>query len=400
MSARFAASNKVAIVGYAHSQVTRHATQSLGAQAIQAARAAIDDAGLCVEQVDGFVSSSLLPSAGGQAAEDGVSVVTSAWLAQHLGANPRYVAGFEGVGQITGSVSIAVNAVASGAADYVILHRALHNPAGRYHANPMREVRGPQQWTAPQGFFGPLAVIALPYTEYLHRYGARRESMAAVAVEARKNGARIPWSYWHDRPLSADEYLEAAMLFDPVCRYDCDIPVDGVAAFVLTSAERAKDLPHPPVYVAGYAAGIPTRRRLPLHWPLDDIIEGGTQTAQKLWEHAGISAADVDVPQVYDGFSLFVWLWLEVLGMCPPGEAHRFIEAGGIDSDSPDGIPVLCGGGALGNGRMHGIPQMLECYLQLAHRAGDRQRQNATIGLACHSSPHFGGAVVYSAEPF
>ena len=400
MSGRFAAANKVAIVGYAHSQVLRRADRSLGVQAVETARAAIADAGLHLEQIDGFVSSSLLPSAGGQAAEDGVSTVSSAWLAQHLGAEPRYVAGFDGIGQITGSVGIAVNAVASGAADYVLFHRALHNPAGKYHANPMRQAHGPMQWTAPQGFFGPLAMIALPYNEYLQRYGARRESMAAVVVEARKNGARIPWSFWHDRPLSADEYLQAPMLFDPVCRYDCDIPVDGVAAFVFTSAERAKDLPHPPVYVAGYAAGAPSRRRLPLHWPLDDILDGGAQTARRLWANAGITAAEVDLPQVYDGFSPFVWLWLEVLGFCPPGEAHRFVEAGGIDSDRPDALPALSGGGALGNGRMHGIPQMLECYLQLARRAGERQRDRATIGLACHSSPHFGGAVAYSAEAF
>ncbi|MGA9679342.1 MAG: thiolase family protein, partial [Mycobacterium sp.] len=380
MSGRFAAANKVAIVGYAHSQVLRRADRSLGVQAVETARAAIADAGLHLEQIDGFVSSSLLPSAGGQAAEDGVSTVSSAWLAQHLGAEPRYVAGFDGIGQITGSVGIAVNAVASGAADYVLFHRALHNPAGKYHANPMRQAHGQMQWTAPQGFFGPLAMIALPYNEYLQRFGARRESMAAVVVEARKNGARIPWSFWHDRPLSADEYLKAPMLFDPVCRYDCDIPVDGVAAFVFTSAERAKDLAHPPVYVAGYAAGAPARRRVPLHWPLDDILDGGTQTARRLWANAGITAAEVDLPQVYDGFSPFVWLWLEVLGFCPPGEAHRFVEAGGIDSDRPDAIPALSGGGALGTGRMHGIPQMLECYLQLARRAGERQRDRATIG--------------------
>lgn len=400
MSGRFAASNRVAIVGYAHSQVCRRADQTLGALAVDAARAAIADAGLRLDHVDGFVSSSLLPSAGGQTAEDGVSTVSSAWLAQHLGATPRYVAGFEGIGQITGSVGMAVNAIASGAADYVLLHRALHNPSGKYHANPMREARGQQQWTAPQGFFGPLAMIALPHNEYLQRYGARRESMAAVVVEARKNGARIPWSYWHDRPLAADEYLSAPLLFDPVCRYDCDIPVDGVAAFVLTSADRAKDGPHRPVYVTGYASGMPGRRRLPLHWPLDDIVEGGVQTARRLWEHTGFTGADIDLPQVYDGFSLFVWLWLEVLGLCPAGEAHRFVEAGGIDSDRPGAIPALSGGGALGNGRMHGIPQMLECYLQLARRAGERQRDNATIGLACHSSPHFGGAVCYSADLF
>jgi acetyl-CoA acetyltransferase len=262
----------------------------------------------------------------------------------------------------------------------------------------MREARGAQQWTAPQGFFGPLAMIALPYNEYLQRYGARRESMAAVAVEARKNGARIPWSYWYGKPLESSEYLSAPTLFDPVCRYDCDIPVDGVAAFVLTSADRATDRPHRPVYVSGYASSAPTRRRLSLHWPLDDILDGGALIARRLREATGMAPSDIDLPQVYDGFSPFVWFWMESLGLCPPGEAHRIIDEGGIDSDQVGAIPVLSGGGALGNGRMHGIPQMLECYLQLSGRAGERQRHGVTTAMACHSSPHFGGAVAYTSE--
>src|SRR5205823_5987495 len=121
------------------------------------------DAGLCPEQIVGFVGSSLFPTAGSHAVEDGVSIVSPNWLARHLGINPKYAAGFDGIGQLTGSVAMAVNTVASGAADYVVLHRALHNPRGRYHGNPMQEVHGPQQWTAPSGFFGPLAMIALPY---------------------------------------------------------------------------------------------------------------------------------------------------------------------------------------------------------------------------------------------
>ena len=121
----------------------------------------------------------------------------------------------------------------------------------------------------------------------------------------------------------------------------------------------------------------------------------GFETARRLWEQSGIGPADVDLPQVYDGFSPFVYFWLEVLGLCPEGQAHEFVQDGGIDSDAPGGLPALSGGGALGNGRMHGIPQMLECYLQLSGRAGDRQRHGATVGVACHSSPHFGGAVVY-----
>jgi len=399
MTASFAR-NKVAIAGYAQSQIERHSSKTLGALAVETARRAIADAGLTVDQVDGFVTGSLFPTSGAHAVQDGVSIVTANWLAEHLGADPAYAAGFQGFGQIPGSVAMATNAIAGGAADYVLLHRALHNPRGSYHGNPMTEARGSAQWHAPQGFFGPLAMIALPYNEYLQRYGAKREAMAAVLVEARKNGARIPWSYWHGKPLTEQEYLAAPQLFDPICRYDCDIPVDGVATFVFTSAERAQDGPNHPVYVSGFGMGQPKTPRLPLHWPLDDIMGVGAQTVRRLWESAGIGPGDVDLPQVYDGFSPFVWFWLELLGMCPVGEAHRFVADGGIDSDRPGSVPALSGGGALGNGRVHGVPQMLECYLQLSGRAGERQRDGVSVGVACHSSPHFGGAVVYSAEAY
>lgn len=402
MSGRFTAAGTVAITGYAHSMVERHAPRPLGALAVETARQAITDAGIGIGDVDGVVTAALFPTNGAHAAEDGVSIVTANWMAGYLaslGAAPSYVSGFQGIGQMPGAVAIAVNAIASGAADYVLLYRALHNPPGSYHGNPMRQAPGAQQWTAPAGFFGPLAMIALPYNEYLKRYGATREEMAAVVVEARKNGARLPWSYWRKRPLTSQEYLAAPMLADPVCRLDCDIPVDGVAAFVLTSAGRARDLPNRPVYVAGYASGMQPRRRLPLHWPLDDILGAGRDMARRLWEASGIGPGEVDLPQVYDGFSPFAWFWLEVLGLCPPGEAHRFVADGGIDSDDPAALPALSGGGALGNGRMHGVPQMLECYLQLAGRAGERQRARATVGVACQSSPHYGGAVMYTAEP-
>jgi acetyl-CoA acetyltransferase len=401
MTARdlFAARSRVALAGYAQSPIVRHAQRPLGAIAVDVARAAIADAGLAVSDVDGFTTGALLPSAGGHAAVDGVSVVTANWLAEALGVNPRFCSGFQGYGQIPGSVGLAVNAIASGAADVVVLHRALHNPPrGRYHANSMTDAAGYAQWTAPQGFWGPLSMIALPYNEYLQRYGATREAMAHVVVEARANGARIPWSYWYDRALTVDEYLDARLISDPVCMFDCDIPVDGVAAFVFTTAERARDLPNPPVYVGGFAQGHPVRHRLPQHWPLDDIMEVGRETSARLWAHSGVRAQDVDVPQLYDGFAPLVWFWLEVLGLCPTGEAHAFVKEGGISVDQ-GGLPVLSGGGALGNGRMHGVPQMLECYLQLSRRAGDRQLPNASVGLACHSSPHFGGAVVYTSEP-
>jgi len=386
---------RVAIAGYAQSPIVRNADTPLGELAVQTVRDAIADAGLAVTQIDGFTTGSLLPAMGDHASRDGVTCVTSDWVAQQLGVNPRFAAGFQGHGQLSGATMLAVQAVATGAADYVVLHRALHNPAGRYHQTAMAYAEGDAQWVAPQGLWGPLAMIALPYNEYLQRYGGRRETMAKIVVEARRHGARIPWSVWHDRPLTEDEYLAAPTLADPICRFDCDLPVDGVAAFVFTTEERARDLPHPPVFVAGYAQGHPTVRRAMLHWTLDDIMGAGNEIARRLWRSSGLSRADIDVPQLYDGFAPFIYFWLESLGYCGLGEAHALVDSGGIEADA-GGLPVLTGGGALGNGRMHGVPQLLECYLQLSGRAGERQRVGVHAGLACHSSPHFGGVVAYT----
>ena len=168
---------------------------------------------------------------------------------------------------------------------------------------------------------------------------------------------------------------------------------------ILASAERARDMPHKPVYVAGYANGYPRRHGLNLQWTLDEIELAGGELARRLWDAAGFGPEDVQLAQPYDAFSPFVMLWLEVLGFCPRGEAHRFIMAGGIDSDDPSSIAAISGGGALGNGRLHGVPQMLECYLQLAGRAGDRQRA-ARRAVSSYSSPHFGGgAIAYTNDP-
>lgn len=398
MSDHFLARNQVAIAGFAHSPVVRRSAEPLGITALHTARAAIADAGLTVADIDGFCSSALLPSSGDHSARDGVTTVTSDWLAQHLGGEPKYVAGFQGIGQLTGSLTLAVNALASGACDYVLLHRALSSPMGKYNDNAMTKAGGMHQWGAPQGFFGALTPMAMSYNEYCQRYGATREAMAHVVVEARKNGARLPWSYWYEKPLTVEQYLAEPMICDPMSRLDCDIPVHGVGVFILTRAERAKDLPNKPVYISGYANAYPRHNRLPLHWTLDDMEEAGRAQAARLWAKSGLGPKDIDLPQVYDAFSPYVYLWLEALGFCPRGEAHRFVLDGGIDSDKPGSLPVLSGGGAIGNGRLHGLPQLLECYLQLSGRAGARQRQVNTA-MFTYSAPNFGGSMVLVGDP-
>ena len=117
------------------------------------------------------------------------------------------------------------------------------------------------------------------------------------------------------------------------------------------------------------------------------------EVSVRLWEKSGFSPREIDLPQVYDAFSPYVYIWLESLGFCPEGEAHRFVMDGNIDSDRPGSLAVVSGGGALGNGRLHGVPQLLECYLQLSGRAEARQRA-ANTALFSYSAPNFGGSFV------
>jgi acetyl-CoA acetyltransferase len=392
---RFGAAGKVAIVGYAHSQITRTEELGLGPLTLRTVTEAVADAGLTIDQIDGFTTGALFPSAGGRALTDGVEIVTADWVVAQLRAEPRWLCGFQGIGQICGSAILAANAVASGAADYVVMHRAMYNPPGRYHENPMTQADGAAQWAAPHGFWGPPVHMSLPYMEYMQRYGARREDMAELVVGAREAGAKIPWSHWYNKPLSFDDYMDARMLADPMSVLDCDIPINGVGAFVLTSAERAADLPHKPVYIQGYAQGAFRPENGLDAWSLDDMMEGGKEVVRKLWESSGMNRDEIDVPQIYDGFTPFLYFWLEAMGYCGIGEAHQYIK----DPNISPGFPFKTGGGAVGNGRMHGVPQMLEAYLQLSQRAGDRQLEKAETAFACQAGPNIGGVVAYSAVP-
>ena len=396
MPRAFTGSCKVAMVGYAQSQIYRRADVPLSALTLKACRDAIEDAGLRPEQIDGLSTTPALPAGGSHNDVDGIDVVTVNYVAEHLGLRPRWWVNHQGSGgMITSSLAHAVNAVAAGGANYVLVHRALHNPSGRYHGNASTQAPGTRQWTAPYGYAGPAAGVGIQYMDYMQRYGATREEMATLVVQIRKNAQKIPEAYWYGTPLTTEDYLSARMIGDPISILDCDLPVDAVAAFVLTSAERAKDTKHRPVYIAGYTQGQPSYPQT-FH-TLDDVMEGGLHNAQKLWDNTGLTAKDIDVPQIYDGYTPLTYFWLETLGFCPIGEAHRFIQGGAIDVDGK--FPLLSGGGNQGNGRLHGVPHARECYLQLSQRAGDRQLAKATIGIGCQAWPDRGGAIVYTAEP-
>jgi acetyl-CoA acetyltransferase len=325
----------------------------------------------------------------------GVDFVDCTFLADHMELKPSW---FLDDFAFPPAFLYAAQAVASGAAKYVLVNRTLHNPQGRYNLFTESKAAGQAQWTAPYGYVAPTQGIAMTYMEYQQRFGARREHMATLALQLRKNVQRIPSAYWYGKELTFDDYMTCRMISEPMCLFDNDIPVDGAGSLILTTAERAKDLPNKPVYITGWAVARNAKPTTPgTQGPLDNYYDRGEDLAERLWSHSGWRPEDIQVPQLYDGFTPLVLLWLEVLGFCPIGEAWSFIQDGRIDSGGK--FPLLSGGGNQGWGRLHGFPHVLECYVQLSGRAGERQIPGAITGLSTYNGMVKGQAILYSADP-
>jgi acetyl-CoA acetyltransferase len=225
-------------------------------------------------------------------------------------------------------------------------------------------IGGTEQFTLPYGF-GPGGGR---HAQWLARYnsdnGATREELFAIVKAAHKHAQLNPNAYWKDSTLTLEEYLASRWVTEPLCLYDCDIPVTGAAAFVMTTNAIARARGVPYAAVTSMSNG---------YHPRGALVD------------AGLSADDVQVCQLYDGFSCFPYFWYEVLGFCDEGSAHRFIQDGAIELGGT--IPTNTFGGSLGEGRMHGIGHLHEAYLQATGQAGVRQVPNVEHGLVQVGSP-------------
>jgi acetyl-CoA acetyltransferase len=389
--------NKVAIVGFGIAQSLRHAEVPVGSIGVDTADQAIKDAGLTRKQIDGVACGVSLPAYGSERVlRSGTSFVDSNFLINQMELEPRW---WYDDASFPPALVHAVQAVASGAANYVLVNRTLHNPAGRYNTFAAAQAAGSRQWTAPYGYVAPTSGIAMPYMEYQQRFGMKREHMATLALQIRKNVQHIPQAYWFGRELTFDDYMNCRMISEPMCLFDNDIPVDGGGSFIITTAERALDLPNKPVYVTDWALTPDKNHPVPgTCGSLDKLYEPTQEMARQLWNRTGWRPEDVRVVQMYDGFMPLVLFWLETLGFCPVGEAFKFIQDGRIEAGGE--FPLLSGGGNLGWGRIHGVPHVLECYWQLSGRAGERQISGATTGLSTYSVPGLvsATAILYSSD--
>jgi acetyl-CoA acetyltransferase len=347
------AESAAVISGVGWSDIGRRLHRDPRLLTVDAALAAIADAGLTVADIDGV---STYPGASGST--PGMSGAGVDELRTLLGLELRWhTGGAELAGQL-GSLVNAVLAVAGGLADHVLCFRSVWESTAQARAGDRSSIvaqsqRPVVQWGKPYGS-GYVTYGALAMQRYMHETGATREQFAQLAVTSRANAGGNPLAVYRT-PMSVDDYLGARMISDPLCLYDCDVPVDGAVAVIVSRADSS-------AVDRGKAVGIEAM----------SSASGFDQSADMLWSRTDLKPLDVDLAEIYDGFTIYAVRWLESLGLTPRGETGAFVEGGrriALDGE----LPISTGGGQLSGGRLHGYGALLEACLQLRGEGGARQ---------------------------
>jgi len=360
---------QVVISGIGMSAIGRRLQQSELALTLDACLAAIDDARLSRADIGGLA---VRPS--GWTEVPGFSGPRADDIQDALRLELDWVAsGPAGNGQLQGIVD-GCGAITARSVRHVLVVRTVSesSPPPRLESVGVREpgrAGDNLQWLLPFGATSGINWLALYAQRHFHEYGTTREQLGQVAVNARRNAAFNPAAVYRS-PLSLDEYLAARMISTPLCLFDCDVPVDGAVAFVLSHRDHVGDLPHPTVHINAVGTGLHGR---PLWGQWDDMTTmAARDAARTLWRRTDLGPPDVDVAELYDGASILTLLWLEALGFCGKGEGGPFVaDAARISRDGT--LPLATGGGQLSAGRLHGHGLLYEACLQLRGEGGDRQ---------------------------
>jgi acetyl-CoA acetyltransferase len=244
---------------------------------------------------------------------------------------------------------------------------------------------GPAAFTLPYGLGVFMQYFAPWYQRRRKLDGVTDEQMGAYVVAMRDNASRNPHAIL-DTPITLDDYINSRYVCEPLRLFDCDMPVDVCGAVVVTTADRARDLPHPPVYISAVSTGTGPRPDM-IFW--HDYDESAFRWAAKtIWDNAGMGPDDMDFAMMYDGFAPLVLYGLEEFGLVPRGEAGRFLGDG--EHLAGGRLPLNPHGGNNSEGRSHAIGHMVEAALQLQGRAGPRQLPDA------HACIINGGAITLS----
>lgn len=382
--------HQACITGVGSSAVGRALHRDPADLAIEGCLDAMADAGLTRDDIDGATAFHIEGSAGVVEVIDALGLEVS-WFGD-FGIGPSQIS----------TIFEAIMAVQTGRARHVLaFHSSCEGTVrqtlgrggsipGSARAVPER-VAGPQQWWLPFGAPSAGNHIAMYAQRHFHDYGTTREQMAQIPLVQRANAGRYAKGIYRD-PLTMEDYLGARMITEPFCLYDCDIPIDFCCAVVVSRADATSGLRKRPLVIAATSSACRSR----LSWDQFDDLSTMVlrDVGADIWQHTDLRPGDVDIAQVYDGFTFIAMAWLEALGFCGKGESGPFIEGGhriALDGE----LPINTNGGQLSSGRMHGWGYLPEACIQLWGEGQDRQVPNdPEVAVVASGGGIFAGALL------
>ncbi len=352
---------QVAVAGIGATEFSKASGRSELRLATEAVDAALRDAGIEPSEVQGMVTYS---------ADTNPDIDIARALG--MGELTFFSRVHYGGGATLGVMQQAALAVWSGVADTVVIYRAFNERSGNRFGggiqnrpvNPSAE-NAQFSWYSPNGFLTPASWAAMFARRYMHATGATSEAMGWIALADRTHAATNPKAWFYEKPITMDDYLASRWIVEPLRLLDCCQETDGGQAIVVTSLERARDLPNPPAVIRAAAQGSWHGQDMMTSYYRDDMTglpEMGL-VARQLYEVAGIGPADIQTAVLYDAFTPFVLYTIEELGFCGQGEAKDFVRDGNIQMGGD--LPINTHGGQLGEAYLHGVNGIAEAVRQV-----------------------------------
>ncbi len=384
---------RAAIVGIGATEFSRNSGCSELTLCIRAINSALEDAGLSPSDIDGLCTFTSDNNAEYEIARNLGSGELRYWSRAHPGG-----------GAACTPLQIASRAVLAGDAEVVACYRGMNE----YSQYRFGAGYGSPQWQEPfptadatlksmhsvHGLRTAAAMMAVSMRRYMHETGTESSDFAHVSVAARRHAATNPNAYFHGKPITIEDHQNSRLIADPIRLLDCCLESDGAVAFIVTSAERASDRPHTPVFITAAAQSCAAGQVPMVNYYQDNIsrFEEVSLVASELYRQSGMTAGNIDAAMVYDHFGPTVLPQLENYGFCDRGEAKDFVKNGNIEIGG--GLPVNTHGGQLGEAYMHGMNGITEAVRQLRNSAVNQIEEVGTILVSGAAGTTTSGAIL------
>ena len=377
---------QTAVVGIGATEFSKDSGRSTLRLAVECCEAAIRDAGLRPDQIDGIVSYTVEENHEIDVARNlGIKELTHFSRIHHSG------------GAACGTLHQAAMAVHSGACTHALVYRAFNERSETRFGTGVRGAAALAtpamvdfSWALPFGLLTPASWVAMFATRYMHEFGATSEDFGRISVADRKHAATNPKAFFYGKPITLEEHQASRWIVKPLHLLDCCQESDGGQALVVTTLERARDLPHRPVVIASAAQGSAEDQHMMKSYyreRITGIPEMGL-CARQLWQDTGLGPADIQTAILYDHFTPLLLPQLEEFGFCGRGEAKDFIRDGAIEMGGR--LPINPNGGQLGEAYIHGMNGVAEGVRQVrgsaVNQVPDVENVLVTAGTAVPTS--------------